>query len=43
LVYWVDDTNDCFEKIHKWKRGIENNITMAGNLKASYDKPGDLD
>lgn len=42
IVYWVDDADDCASKIHEWKKGNENNITMAGNLKASYEKPGEL-
>lgn len=42
LVYWVNDENEIANEINDWKKGIQNEIIMAGNLKSSYNEPGIL-
>ena len=41
-VYWVEIGSETYKIIDQWKRGDESGITMARQLRASYDNPGGL-
>ena len=42
-VFWVERGSEAYETVDSWKLGKEIGITMAGNLRASYDVPSGLD
>ena len=38
-VFWVDKETSTYETIRGWRRGFDNGIVMARELRSSYNKP----
>ncbi len=41
-VYWIDNNTESAREIKRWKRGCNDGISMADELRASFDAPSDL-